>query len=294
MNVPNDKIQKQDPGVDIFNMRQPQQGKSASGIKAEPPKQADKGFASKLGPVHFGAAVVIIAVIWIAWPSIFSSSAPSAHVNSSPRLLSPGEAMNDANRARQQSAVRSNAPQASSVQNAPDVAAANNVSASSDNTAASVPPSASVAAEAAASLPAAVPAAAAAQPPAKETELQTKVDELQSKVDELQGKLAQSAAQAANRTVPASKKAAAASAPRVHRIHSTPRRNANTSSASRPSDEPVNPHGFTLNTIYRDQAWIQNAERTYIVQEGDVIDGLRIERVDPNTRQVITSLGIIR
>lgn len=269
MTTPNEPIQKQDPGVDIFNMQPPpQQEKGASGIKAKPSKQADKGFASKLGPVHFGAAAVIAAAVWIAWPSIFSSSAPS--VNSAPRMLSPNEAMNEANHARQQSAVKSSTPQASPEQNAPDAAADNSVSAT-----------------AAASVPDAVPAAAGTQPSAKEAELQ-------AKVDELQGKLAQSTTQAANCPAPASNKSVTASAPRAHRVHSTPRRYVSAPPAPRPSDETVNPRGFTLNTIYRDQAWIQNAERTYVVQEGEVIDGLRIERVEPNTRQVITSLGVIR
>ncbi|MRT44573.1 hypothetical protein FGX00_01730, partial [Xylella fastidiosa subsp. multiplex] len=51
---------------------------------------------------------------------------------------------------------------------------------------------------------------------------------------------------------------------------------------------------FTLNTIYRDQAWIQNGERTYVVQVGDVIDGMHINHIDSSRRQVVTSLGTIR
>ncbi|GGM26079.1 hypothetical protein ACFQDN_21510 [Pseudomonas asuensis] len=51
---------------------------------------------------------------------------------------------------------------------------------------------------------------------------------------------------------------------------------------------------FSLNTVYRDQAWIQNAERTYVVQPGDVVEGLKIVSIDPLSRKVVTNHGVIR
>lgn len=52
--------------------------------------------------------------------------------------------------------------------------------------------------------------------------------------------------------------------------------------------------GFTLNTVYADQAWLQHDQRTVVVQVGDLIDGVRIEHIDPVARQVVTNLGVIR
>lgn len=127
-------------------------------------------------------------------------------------------------------------------------------------------------------------AAPTSLPSTKETELQVKVDELQSK-------LAVAAAQAAKCQVPAS--SIVATKPKSHRAYSAPRRYV----SAVPADSLVKTAKsaeFTLNTIYRGQAWIQNAERTYVVQAGDMISGLQIVRVEPTARQVVTSLGVIR
>lgn len=276
MNTLNDNTIKPDTGVDIFIMQpSPTQTSGASGIKAEPPKSTVKesmlsGLAAKLGPIHFGAAGVIIAAVWIAWPYIFSSLPSSASLSASSRMLAPSEAMSDASHAALPNASESSTAQISPTQAASEFATASSASASS-----AVPTSASE------------PTPAATQPSAKEVELE-------AKLDELQGKLAVVEAQVATHSAAAALAMANKSKPRVHRVYSTRHRHTNAPPKSRSSEDTVNSNGFTLNTIYRDQAWIQNTERTYVVQEGDVIDGMRIVRVEPLARQVITSLGAIR
>ena len=52
--------------------------------------------------------------------------------------------------------------------------------------------------------------------------------------------------------------------------------------------------GYTLNTVYSDQAWIQHGEKTFVVQVGDLVDGVKITGIDPVARRVTTSRGVIR
>ncbi|MBU2708738.1 hypothetical protein KCM76_22285 [Zooshikella marina] len=63
---------------------------------------------------------------------------------------------------------------------------------------------------------------------------------------------------------------------------------------SKPVRHSNNIRKYSLNTVFNGQAWIQNDDRTYVVHVGDVIDGFRIIKIDPNRRQVITSSGVIR
>jgi len=51
---------------------------------------------------------------------------------------------------------------------------------------------------------------------------------------------------------------------------------------------------FSINTIYAGQAWIQDQERTYVVQTGDKVDGIEIISIDARGRRVFTSRGMIR
>ena len=51
---------------------------------------------------------------------------------------------------------------------------------------------------------------------------------------------------------------------------------------------------FSLNTVYRGQAWIQDEERTYVVQAGDMVHGIVIVSIDARERRVVTSQGVIR
>lgn len=52
--------------------------------------------------------------------------------------------------------------------------------------------------------------------------------------------------------------------------------------------------GYSINTVYSDQAWLGHDQRTFVVQVGDVFDGIRVLRIDPVSRQVVTNLGVIR
>jgi hypothetical protein len=66
------------------------------------------------------------------------------------------------------------------------------------------------------------------------------------------------------------------------------------SDSSSSSDSAKTLAGFKLNTVYADQAWLQHDQRTVVVQVGDTIEGVRIVRIDPIARQVLTNLGVIR
>ena len=52
--------------------------------------------------------------------------------------------------------------------------------------------------------------------------------------------------------------------------------------------------GYRLNTIYRGQAWIEHAQKTYVVEAGQDFDGLKVIRVDAQARRVVTAQGEIR
>ncbi|HDS1779039.1 TPA: hypothetical protein QEM49_003568 [Pseudomonas putida] len=52
--------------------------------------------------------------------------------------------------------------------------------------------------------------------------------------------------------------------------------------------------GYHLNTVYADQAWIEHGEKTFVVQVGDLVNGVRIIGIDPVARRVTTSRGVIR
>ena len=62
----------------------------------------------------------------------------------------------------------------------------------------------------------------------------------------------------------------------------------------RTSSTPKSLAGYSINTVYADQAWLQHDQKTFVVQVGDVFDGIRILRIDPVSRQVNTNLGMIR
>ncbi|MBI3903273.1 MAG: hypothetical protein HY306_10110 [Nitrosomonadales bacterium] len=119
-------------------------------------------------------------------------------------------------------------------------------------------------------------------PSPSEIELQSKVDELQRRVALLEAALT-NLVMRNNLTIQKEPTAAPpAPKPKAKRA------------ASASLGKPKTLSEFTLNTIYRDQAWIQNDERTYIVQVGDTLNGLFILRIDPAARLVSTSNGVIR
>lgn len=291
MSDPTGKDKQPDSGVDIFNVKPAarntsEPGKAPAGA-AQPKASALPSFVSKLGPVHFAIACAVVAAVWIGWPYVFGGSSSDNSTNA--HMLNPDQAMTDASRAQQYQPV-ANQPATSPAVAASSVTTATAAPAS-DVTAAAPASGASAATVAVASAPAAASAAStqASQPTAKETELQ-------AKVDDLQGKLATAEAQAAKCPAPVATASTNVSKPkhRVRHVSTSPRRYVSTTPTTSIGAGTTKPGDFTLNTVYRDQAWIQNSERTYVVQAGDVIDGMRIVRVDASTRQVVTSLGTIR
>ncbi|HFE3443001.1 TPA: hypothetical protein ACF3I9_004468 [Klebsiella aerogenes] len=50
---------------------------------------------------------------------------------------------------------------------------------------------------------------------------------------------------------------------------------------------------FKINTIFPNEAWLQLGSLTYCVSPGDVIKGVRIIAIDPDTDTVTTSAGVI-
>lgn len=52
--------------------------------------------------------------------------------------------------------------------------------------------------------------------------------------------------------------------------------------------------GYSLNTIYQNQAWIEHEGATYAVQVGDKIGALTITGIDARARRVVTPDGQIR
>lgn len=57
---------------------------------------------------------------------------------------------------------------------------------------------------------------------------------------------------------------------------------------------PGQPVNYTINTIYNDQAWLETKDRTYIVQVGDEIDGMKVIKINASDRTVLTSAGLVR
>ena len=142
---------------------------------------------------------------------------------------------------------------------------------------------------------------------AKEQELQAKADDATAKLEE--------AKQAAEKCAPPKKKPAKKKAS-VKKKAATPKP-AVAKAAPRPpvaaplpitvtpvtQDQPpaqtiapapvTQPSEYTVNTVYEHQAWVQRGDRTFAVQVGDDLDGMRILSIDAAARRVQTSRGAI-
>lgn len=64
--------------------------------------------------------------------------------------------------------------------------------------------------------------------------------------------------------------------------------------ASNKTNKGVKASVFKINTIYSNQAWIQDANRTYVVTKGDFVRGLEIKEIDAKNRKIFTSNGVIQ
>ncbi|KAA8697186.1 hypothetical protein [Pseudomonas cannabina] len=110
------------------------------------------------------------------------------------------------------------------------------------------------------------------------SELQSQVRELQSQVPELQAKIAMLESRPTDNTSKTKE--------RIQATRNQPAVPAVTTSKALT--------GYSINTIYTDQAWLAHDQRTIVVQVGDAFDGIRVLRIDPVSRQVVTNLGVIR
>jgi hypothetical protein len=280
--------------VDVFNMRVDSQAMPTSDetenaaqdpAALEVKKAGLAGKLSNLRPMHFGVLGALATAVWIAWPFVFGAS---GEVNrTTPHVLTPSAAMTQATAERRAEVSTTPATTvAESVQ--PMAASAVTAVAAQVTAAASVP--------AAQAVPQSVPL----NPKDGEPHSQS----LQAQIDALKAQLALTQSQAASAQSLAARCPAKVSSvppdaqPRIAR-HSRRSvaaisRNATDRPADLERDTAVGLQDFQLNTVYREQAWIQTSQKTYVVQAGDIIEGVRIERVDPVARSVVTSRGVIR
>lgn len=131
-------------------------------------------------------------------------------------------------------------------------------------------------------------------PRAEESKLEALVDELSMQVVAMQSELVVAKAEAEKCLAPPALIPARRKTRRRTPVTDVAERQGMNQTPLRFTDKTSKPSDFTLNTIYREQAWIQRAERTYLVQAGDNVDGLRIIRIEPVARSVVTSHGLIR
>ncbi|CAG9260891.1 conserved hypothetical protein [Burkholderia diffusa] len=250
------------------------------------------GIVAKLKPVHFMAVAGLAAVAWIAWPFLGGGSHAQQNAGAS-NTLTPDQAMVDGGQ------PEGRLQPANEPASAASATAVGPTAADVDSSSASKPVGAQAASAASAVTPASNPAQVrlpVSPPNENELKLQATVERQELLIGELQAQI--STAQLGKSCT------ATVMNPRVGPSLTTRHQHRHVTEAPRVQDGngvspavrnvSAAPHGLVLNTIYRDEAWIQSAERTYVVQAGDVIDGIRIISVDATKREVVTSQGTIR
>lgn len=136
--------------------------------------------------------------------------------------------------------------------------------------------------------------------PVVDKELQMRVVTLEQSMAELQAKLALLEGRpGVDTTAGGSSARAAKIAAAKGDAHITPKAKAPVAShsakaPSKPISTTLVNKGFTLNTIYAGQAWIQDSEQVYVVQVGDLVGDMQIQSIDPKGRRVLTTKGVIR
>ena len=228
-----------------------------------------KGRVPDIKPAYFVIAAVVIGAVWIAWPSARRSQPVPSRMLNSADAMSASAASLPASAASSAEAVVApdamTASLASQVATASAPVAQDSVLAGSNvaPTSASTDPRAMAAATP--PLPAPAPATLATPPLASPSG--------------------------------ACRIPATATAGRARKFRHGTR--LAIASATEPAavtieaGKSAQPGDFVLNTVYRNQAWLQRGESTWVVQAGDVIDGLRILQVDAALRLVTTSRGVI-
>ena len=135
---------------------------------------------------------------------------------------------------------------------------------------------------------------------ATEKELQGRVVTLEQSVADLQAKIALLEGRSfVNTNDGVSNAKTAKPAPvkkEVHRVQKvlTPGASAAAKSTGKSASNAMVNKSFTLNTIYAGQAWIQDSEQVFVVQVGDLVGDMQIQRIDPKARLVMTTKGEIR
>ncbi|MHC8403491.1 hypothetical protein ACYZTX_29725 [Pseudomonas sp. MDT1-17] len=294
-----------EPQADVFDMSRTVPAPGAAPEvevreKSEPkPKQAKKAMSlptaisfEKVKKYAVPAGLVLAVVVGGVWsfvPGIFSfggSASPAPRSIAAQPSFTPADAMRDAGQATFKEAQRAVSQPVSGADQVPTAAA-------------EVP-----------ATPAALRAEperiepVAAVPPqglsVVDKELQMRVVTLEQSMVELQAKIALLEGRpGADVTAGGTNAKAAKSAAAKNDAHKIPKTNA--PGASRSAKAPSKPasttlvnKGFTLNTIYAGQAWIQDSEQVYVVQVGDLVGDMQIQSIDPKGRRVMTTKGVIR
>ncbi|MHC8347718.1 hypothetical protein [Pseudomonas sp. RT6P73] len=296
---------KTEPQEDVFDMSR---AVPAPGVapavdereKIEPkPKQARRAISlptaisfEKVKKYAVPAGLVLLVVVggvWSFMPGLFSfggSASPAPRSVTAQPSFTPADAMRDAGKVTSRDAQRTVSDPGSVANQVPTAVVE----------IASAP--AALRAE-----PGSVPPVAAVPPqgvPIVDKELQTRVVTLEQSMAELQAKIALLEGRpGVDATGGASSSKAAKSAAAKNDAHKTPKVNApgatrSAKAPSKPTSTTLVNNGFTLNTIYAGQAWIQDSEQVYVVQVGDLVGDTQIQSIDPKSRRVMTTKGVIR
>jgi hypothetical protein len=278
----NQRNLQQDAEPDVFDMERAPAGTPAlngapapaNAAPAAPRTAGASGLVSKIGPVHFTVLAAIFAAVWILWPDGSARQATSAESNA--RLLStqlqpggptdPGPPHAGQSQRMPQHAEEQRPPHAGPSTRAESAAATD----AQDQT---PPPVNTQIVEQQAQQAAALVAA---------------IDTLNLRLAALETRQAAQSRVTQSPAAPSLRKSSHAPGPGTGQ---RPRASSRAKGGA-PSAAPTLTT-YALNTIFQGQAWVQHAERMYVVQEGDMIDELKIIRIDPMRRQVLTSRGII-
>lgn len=231
--------------------------------------------------------VVVVGGVWSFVPGIFTfggSASTSPRTVSAQPSFTPADAMRDAGQSTFNEAQQAASIHASASDQVPTEAVAE------------APAALRAGLESLAPVAAALPQGV----PVVDKELQMRVVTLEQSMAEMQAKLALLEGRPGldNTAGGTSAKAAKIAAAKGD-AHQTPK--AKAAGASRSAKAPSKPistsivnKGFTLNTIYAGQAWIQDSEQVYVVQVGDLVGDMQIQSIDPKGRRVLTTKGVIR
>lgn len=216
---------------------------------------------SRIGPLHFAAASILLGAVWIFWPQ---SDTPMRNTVSNAGMLDTNMRGNGKTQSEFPAAAR---PTPTDAQR-PAAGAASAVE------------------ETAGASSILLRDRILEQQAQQALALIATVDNLNARVTALEARPGLAAA--AQPAVPAS-----GAPPATPRRPATSARKAIGREALAPTSEPVL-EGYALNTIYDGQAWIEHDQRIHVVREGDVIGGARVIRISARDHNVVTTHGVVR